>query len=126
MELMDMQKKLFGSVKLPLTAGAALLAMATGAFAAGDGTGIQAGFTEIGTDLNALLNGAGGYLIVIISIALAAIFLAVGRGWGQAIIAFAVALFLGYGVTALQGISGVTATTDLLSANVVQLNDLPS
>jgi hypothetical protein len=40
--------------------------------------------------------------------------LAIGRGFGQAVIAFAVALFLGYGVSALQGISGVTGTTDLL------------
>lgn len=84
------------------------------AIAAGTGTGIEAGFTEVGDDLKTLLGGAGGFLIVIISIGLAAVMLAIGRGFGQAVIAFAVALFLGYGVTALQGISGVTGTTDLL------------
>ncbi|RYG89923.1 hypothetical protein EU803_14970 [Loktanella sp. IMCC34160] len=96
------------------------------AMAAGTGTGIEAGFTEVGTDLQTLLGGAGGFLIVIISIALAAIMLAVGRGWGQAIIAFAVALFLGYGVTALQGISGVTATTDLLAVETLAIEADPS
>jgi hypothetical protein len=82
--------------------------------AAGTGTGIESGFTEVGDDLQTLLGGAGGFLIVIISIGLAAVMLAIGRGFGQAVIAFAVALFLGYGVSALQGISGVTGTTDLL------------
>lgn len=89
------------------------------AFAAGDGLGIQAGFTEVGDDLQTLMGGAGGFLIVIISIALAAIMLAIGRGWGQAVTAFAVALFLGYGVNALQGISGVSGTADLLAENVL-------
>ena len=94
--------------------------------AAGDGLGIQAGFTEVGDDLQALMGGAGGFLIVIISIALAAIMLAIGRGWGQAVTAFAVALFLGYGVNALQGISGVSATADLLAADVLLVESDPS
>ena len=95
-------------------------------FAAGDGLGIQAGFTEVGTDLQTLMGGAGGFLIVIISIALAAIMLAIGRGWGQAVTAFAVALFLGYGVNALQGISGVSATADLLAENVLLIEAEPA
>ena len=94
--------------------------------AAGDGLGIQQGFTEVGDDLQALMGGAGGFLIVIISIALAAIMLAIGRGWGQAVTAFAVALFLGYGVNALQGISGVTGSVDLLAADVLVLETDPS
>lgn len=85
------------------------------AHAAGSGTGIEAGFTDVGNDLQTLLSGAGGFLIVIISVAIAAVMLAVGRGWGQAVIAFAVALFLGYGVTAFTGIAGVTGTVDLLA-----------
>lgn len=93
----------------------ALTLLGGAAMAAGTGTGIEAGFTEVGDDLQTLLGGAGGFLIVIISIGLAAVMLAIGRGFGQAVIAFAVALFLGYGVTALQGISGVTGTTDMLS-----------
>jgi hypothetical protein len=88
---------------------------ATAAQAAGDGTGIQAGFSDIGTDLNTLLNGAGGFIVVIISIGVAAIMLAIGRGWGQTAVAFGVAMLMGYGVTALQGVSGVSAPVDFLA-----------
>jgi len=98
-----------------LLGAAGAVAVAGVAQAAGDGTGIQAGFTDVGTDLNTLLGGAGGYIIMIISIAIGGVMLAIGRGWGAAVTSFAVALVLGYGVTALQGISGVTATTDLLA-----------
>jgi hypothetical protein len=97
----------------------AIAMVGTGAMAAGSGTGIESGFTEIGNDLDMLLGGAGGFLIIVISVALAAVMLAIGRGWGQAVIAFAVALFMGYGVTALKGISGVTATADLIAVELV-------
>jgi hypothetical protein len=103
-----------------LSLGIAMLSSA--AFAAGSGAGVEAGFTAVGNDLQTLLGGAGGFLIVIISVALAAIMLAVGRGWGQAVIAFAVAMFLGYGVSALQGIAGVTATTDMLADSRIVLD----
>lgn len=96
------------------------------ALAAGAGTGIEAGFTDVGTDLEVLLNGAGGFIVIVLSIALAAIMLAIGRGWGQAVTAMGVALFLGYGVTALQGISGVTGTTDLLSEETLMIEIDPS
>jgi hypothetical protein len=92
-----------------------MAALAGAAHAAGSGTGIEAGFTDVGNDLETLLSGAGGFLIVIISVAIGVIMLAVGRGWGQAVIAFAVALFLGYGVTAFTGIAGVTGTVELLA-----------
>lgn len=92
---------------------------ATSTLAAGSGTGIEAGFTEVGTDLDTLLNGAGGFIVIVVSITLAAIMLAIGRGWGTAATSFACAMFLGYGVTAFQGVSGVTATTDVfLSASL--------
>jgi hypothetical protein len=114
------------STFLKITGGAGLAMIGTGAMAAvtGAGTGIESGFAEIGNDLDTLLGGAGGFLIIVISVAFAAVMLAVGRGWGQAIIAFAVALFMGYGVTALKGISGVTATTDLIAVELV-LEDIP-
>ena len=97
-----------GSVAL----GVALLG--TSAMAAGSGTGIEAGFTDVGTDLNTLLGGAGGFIIIVVSIMLGALMLAIGRGWTYAATAFGCAMFLGYGVTAFQGIAGVTATTDIL------------
>ena len=104
-------------LKVGLTLG--LTTIGGAAFAAGAGTGIESGFTDVGTDLNTLLGGAGGFIIVIISIAMAVLMLAIGRGWGSAVTAFAVAMFLGYGVSALQGISGVSATTDLLMTELV-------
>ena len=89
------------------------------AAATGPGTGIESGFAEIGNDLNVLLGGAGGFMIIVVSIIFAAVMLAIGRGWGAAITAFAVAMFLGYGVSALQGISGVTADVDMLAGPAV-------
>ncbi|MCF6276003.1 MAG: hypothetical protein L3J05_09600 [Robiginitomaculum sp.] len=103
--------------KIGLTLG--LTVIGGSAMAAGAGTGIESGFSTVGTDLNTLLNGAGGYIIVIISVALGVLMLGIGRGWGAAVSSFAVAMFLGYGVSALTGISGVSASTDLLSADLV-------
>jgi len=104
-------------LKIGLTLG---LTMTGGAaMAAGTGTGIETGFSDIGTDLQTLLGGAGGFIIIIISIALGVLMLAIGRGWGAAVGSFAVAMFLGYGVSALTGIAGVTASTELLSAELV-------
>lgn len=103
---------------LALRTGALLagcVAPGTAAFAAGT-TAIEAGFADVGTDLQTLLTGAGGFIIVIISVAIAAVMLAVGRGWGQAVVAFGVAIFLGYGVTALTGIAGVSASAQMLSS----------
>lgn len=95
---------------------AGLIMTGAAAFAAGDGTGIQAGFTEAGTDLNTLLTGAGGFIIVIVGIGFAVAMLAMGKGWGPVFSALGLAMVLGYGVNALQGISGVSATTDILLA----------
>ncbi len=104
-------------LKIGLTLG---LTMTGGAaMAAGTGTGIETGFSDIGTDLQTLLGGAGGFIIIIISIALGVLMLAIGRGWGAAVGSFAVAMFLGYGVSALTGIAGVTASTELLFAELV-------
>ena len=107
------------NIKTPALKTGALLALfvapGTAAYAAGT-TAIEAGFADVGTDLQTLLTGAGGFIIVIISVAVAAVMLAVGRGWGQAVVAFGVAIFLGYGVTALTGIAGVSASAEMLSS----------
>ncbi len=97
------------------------LSLASSTAMAAGTTTIESGFIAVGDDLEALLNGAGGFIVIVLSIALAAIMLAIGRGWGQAVTAMGVALFLGYGVTALQGISGVTGTTDLLSEEALMV-----
>ena len=62
--------------RVGLTLGLALAG--SSAMAAGAGTGIEAGFTDVGTDLQTLLNGAGGFIVIVLSIALAAIMLAIG------------------------------------------------
>lgn len=100
---------------------AAAMLVTSAAHAAGDGTGIQAGLTEMGTDLNTLLTGAGGFVVIIISLGFAAVMVAMGRGFGAVAAAFGVALIFGYGVTAFQGISGVTATAEMLSLHVPQI-----
>lgn len=104
-------------LKLNATTVGILLLSAGAAMAAGDGTGIEAGFTEVGTDLNTLLGGAGGFIVVVLSIFLGVIMLATGRGWTMAATSVAAAFILGYGVTAVQGIAGVSATTDALLAS---------
>ncbi|MFC3058417.1 hypothetical protein [Paenirhodobacter populi] len=83
------------------------------AMAAGAGTGVEAGFAGITTTLTTLLSGAGGYLILIISIIVAAITLMATGRWTYVITAVAVSLFLGYGVSIVSSIGGVTATIEM-------------
>lgn len=97
-----------------LLAGVALMAPA-GAFAAGANAGVQAGFSEIGTTLTTLMAGAGGYLILIISVILAGVTLMATGRWTYVVSALAVSLFLGYGLNIIASMGGVTATTDMLS-----------
>jgi len=97
-----------------LGAAAALSTVAGASFAAGTATGVEAGFFQLGQDLNTILNGAGGFVLLIASILIG------GAAWvftGRAMAAAAsvgVALFLGYGVTILSSLSGTTATIDMV------------
>lgn len=99
----------FSAVSLMVVAGAAQAA------STGPGTGIESGFAEAGADMLSLLNGAGGFLIVVVSIIIAAAMVAFGKGYGAAVAAFVVAMIMGYGVQGLQGIAGVTAGVELLA-----------
>ena len=102
---------------------AVLSAMTTGALAAGSDTGVEAGFSSIATDLETVLNGAGGYLILIISVIVGAVTLAATARWTNVIIAVGVALFLGYGVQTISSLGGITASTDLLAASPLQASN---
>lgn len=93
---------------------AALLPAA--AMAAGSSTGVEAGFSGITTTLTTLLTGAGGYLVLIVSIIIAAVTLMATGRWTYVITAIAVSLFLGYGVSIVSSIGGVTATIDMVEA----------
>lgn len=86
----------------------------TASLAAGTATGVEAGFFALGTDLNTILTGAGGFAILIISVLIGgAVYAFTGRMQYVAAAA-GLALFLGYGVQVLTSLSGVTATTDMI------------
>ncbi|WP_065331571.1 hypothetical protein [Tritonibacter mobilis] len=113
---MHVQNKLkAGVLKAGAAASAALALTSTSAMAAGSDTGVEAGFFAMATDLSTILGGAGGYLVLIISVAIAAITLAVTGRWTNVAVALGVSMFLGYGVTTLTSLGGVTASTDLLA-----------
>ncbi|OUS06290.1 hypothetical protein A9Q96_09955 [Rhodobacterales bacterium 52_120_T64] len=97
-------------------AAAIMLGSAGGALAAGTGTGVEAGFFALATDLQTILSGAGGFVVLILSIIIGAITLAVTGRWTMVMVAFGTAVFLGYGVTTLTSLGGVTATADMLIA----------
>ncbi|MEH6772842.1 MAG: hypothetical protein V7668_02855 [Cereibacter changlensis] len=104
-------------MKLTRVAALAVAAlMPAAAFAAGAGSGVEAGFADITTTLTTLVNGAGGYLILIISIVVAAITLMATGPWTFVITAVAVSLFLGYGIDIVSSMGGVTATIDMVDA----------
>ena len=84
-------------------------------FGAGTNTGVQAGFSQIGATLTTLVRGAGGYLILIVSVIVAAITLMATGRWTYVVTALAVSLFLGYGLNIISSRGGVTATTDMIS-----------
>lgn len=99
---------------------AAVAVAGTGAMAAGSDTGVEAGFYALGQDLNTILAGAGGYVIMILSVIIGGVTLAVTGRWGQVAIAVGVAIFLGYGIQTLTSLGGVTASTDLLELSAVE------
>ena len=94
----------------------ALCVTAGAASAAGANTGVQQGFYQLGQDLQTILTGAGGCIIMIVSIIVGGVLLAVTQRAGPAIMAVVVALFLGYGVQTVTNLGGVTASVDMVSA----------
>ncbi|MEY3109547.1 MAG: hypothetical protein RL079_232 [Verrucomicrobiota bacterium] len=95
---------------------ALVLLLPAAAMAAGTTTGVQAGFSQITTTLTTLMKGAGGYLILIVSVIVAAVTLMATGRWTYVITAVAVSLFLGYGLSIISSIGGVTATIDMIVA----------
>lgn len=105
---------------LQITTGAALaIVLGSAAYAAGDGTGIEAGFTETANALTTLFGGAGGFIIMIISLIFGVVMLALGRGFQPLALALGVGFVLAYGIPALTGISGVSAETAVLEASLL-------
>ncbi|WP_158972241.1 hypothetical protein [Chachezhania sediminis] len=115
-QLMTGRQPVLRSCAQAAASGAVLLATAGAAAAAGTNTGVQQGFYDLGQDLNTILFGAGGFVIMIVSIIVGGVMLAVTQRVGPAIMALGTALFLGYGVQTVTNLGGVTASTALLAA----------
>ncbi len=113
-------------IQRPLLAAAGMMLLAPAAFAAGSTTGVEAGFSEITTTLTTLLTGAGGYLILIISIVVAAVTLMATGRWTYVITAVAVSLFLGYGLSIVSSVGGVTASIDMVEAPALDVPAQPT
>ena len=100
-------------VKLTFTATVIILTPSL-AFAAGTNTGVEAGLYALGQDLGTILSGAGGYVILILSIIIGGITLMATGNWAKVAVSVGVAVFLGYGVQTLTSLGAVTAETDML------------
>lgn len=108
-------------------AAASLFLGAEVASAATTGTGIQSGFGALNTALDTLVKGAGGYLILILSVIVGGVTLALTGRWTYVIVSLAVGLFLGYGVTIIKSVAGITATTEMIGQlDIAPTVDLPA
>lgn len=89
------------------------------ASAAGTGaTGIDASFTTMLGDLNTMLGGNFGALMLLVSLIIGIGVYAVTSNWKWVISSVMIAFLIGYGVDIINGIGGVTATVDMLTATV--------
>ena len=98
--------------------GAALFAAT--AQAAGTNTGVEAGLFAMGTDLTTIYQGAGGNLILIISLIIGVILFAATTRWVALITPVAAGLFLGYGqgiATSLGGVGADIAMVEIAAAD---------
>ena len=100
-------------------AATAALGFAEVAMASTTGTGIQAGFGTLNTALDGLVKGAGGYLILSLSVIVGGVTLARTGRWTYVIVSLAVGLFLGYGVTIIKSVAGITATTEMIETQMI-------
>lgn len=106
------------SLVLALVAAGALASIADMALASTTGTGIQAGFGTLNTALDGLIKGAGGYLVLILSVIVGGVTLALTGRWTYVIVSLAVGLFFGYGVTIIKSVAGITATTEIVAEHL--------
>lgn len=118
MATLDVQKKKepdMSSFKTKLALGLGASVLPGLAMAAGTATGVEAGFFALGTDLNTILSGAGGFVLLLISVIIGGATWAFTGRASAAAGAVGVALFLGYGIQILSSLSGTTATIDMVA-----------
>ena len=92
------------------------------AAAAGTGTGIDASFATMLGDLNTMLGGNFGALMLLVSLIIGVAVYALTSNWKWVISSVMIAFLIGYGIEIINGIGGVTATVDMLTAAA----DVPS
>lgn len=78
-------------------------------------TGIDGSFITMLADLTGMLGGNFGALVLLVSLIIAVGVYAVTSNFRYVIGSLMAAFLIGYGVDIIQGIGGVTATTDMLA-----------
>ena len=112
---------MFKTINLPrvaLVAGMTVAVMApsiASATTAGS-TGIDAAFVDMRTDLDSMLVGNFGSLMLLISMIIGIAVYAFTSSMKWVISSVLIAFLIGYGVDIITGIGGVTATVDMLAA----------
>ena len=97
---------------------ATMLLVPSMASAAGGGaTGIDGSFVTMLGDLNGMLDGNFGALLLLVSLIIGVGVYAVTSNWKFVISAVMIAFLIGYGVDIINGIGGVTASVDMLMAS---------
>ena len=95
---------------------AASIALATPAFAAdASAAGIDGAFITLLGDLNGMLDGNFGSLLLLVSLIIASGIYAITSNIRYVVASLMVAFLVGYGVDIITGIGGVTATTELVT-----------
>ncbi len=95
---------------------AAVMAPSLASAAGAGATGIDASFTTMLGDLNTMLGGNFGALMLLVSLIIGIGVYAVTSNWKWVISSVMIAFLIGYGVDIINGIGGVTATVDMLIA----------
>jgi hypothetical protein len=85
--------------------------------AAGGAAGIDGSFVTMLGDLNGMLDGNFGALLLLVSLIIGVGVYAVTSNWKFVISALMIAFLIGYGVDIINGIGGVTASVDMLMAS---------
>jgi len=93
-----------------------LLAPSMASAAGGGATGIDGSFVTMLGDLNGMLDGNFGALLLLVSLIIGVGVYAVTSNWKFVISAVMIAFLIGYGVDIINGIGGVTASVDMLMA----------
>jgi len=101
--------------KSMLATGALLVGASPALAADAAATGIDGSFIALLGDLNGMLDGNFGALVLLISLIIAAGVYAVTSNFRYVIASLMVAFLVGYGFDIITGIGGVTASTDMVN-----------